>query len=724
MALLQARYSAAAATGPTVVVRRDQRHQYHGRNPMKTARLVLPLAVAGSVLVPVSAQASPGHPDHAAVVRVADGHLTWLIRSGPGGGNADVVFTYGIAGDIPVWGDWNNDGVKTPGVFRDGTWLLKDTRSGGNADRQVSYGRTGDIPVVGDWDGTGGPGLGVVRGTTWLLKQGIATGNADVQFGYGSATDVPVVGDWDNNGSDTPGVFRNGMWLLKNSLSSGNADREVSYGRAGDVPMTGDWAGTGHTGLGVRRATTWLLRNDTNGGNATTQFAYGTATDTPVYTAQRPGSPGPAPSVTGIDWSRFTRPAPTDADSARMTAILRNALRYGLTTWWQAKGFAASTDPYLNFGGTGEAQVRAPANEAMAIAIALRTGAYDPASVGGITAAEATRRATRLASSLAYRHASNSTGGWGDAWQSALWTAYGGFAGWLMWDDLSAADRALVARMVEHEADRFIGYTVPYYRNPAGTITSPGNTFAEENAWNAMVLQLATAMMPNHPRRASWMDKNLELMVSAFARPSDVSRTTVVDGKAVRDWLRGSNIDEDGVVVNHNRAHPDYSTTVSENTQAALVYSLAGQTTPRAALWNADVVYDALVDRNWVAGSTFPPGGTVLAPGGTVYVDGSEHMYYPQGNDWGTARRIQPTLLDVQAAAFGFDRLASTRAPVWERLHGQRVLDMQRRSTDGRTYQAAAEDVYVGREELVAATAAQAWLTKWVVAQDAYRLAP
>jgi hypothetical protein len=356
-----------------------------------------------------------------------------------------------------------------------------------------------------------------------------------------------------------------------------------------------------------------------------------------------------------------------------------------------------------------------PPGEAFALAVALRTGAYRPAAAGGLSAADATQRDVLLIRSLAQAHRASSSGGWGDAWQSAMWAALAGCAGWLMCDRLNTDDRAAVALMVEHEADRF----VTYYRDAAGTIVSVGDTKAEENAWNAMVLQLATAMMPIHPRHSPWMDKNLELMVSASARPSDLSSTTVISRKAVRDWLHGSNIEQDGVVINHRRAHPDYSTTVSENIQAALVYSLAGQATPRAALWNADVVYDALVDRQWAAGTDYPPGGTVQAPGGTEYVRGSERIYYPQGNDWGTDRRIQPTLLDLQAATFGFDRLASVKGLTWQRLRGTRVLQMQQRSTDGRTYQAATEDVYSGREELVAATAAQAWLTTWLTAQQA-----
>jgi hypothetical protein len=511
---------------------------------------------------------------------------------------------------------------------------------------------------------------------------------------------------------------------LKNTLAGGNADQQVAYGRAGDLPMVGNWDGAGGVGLGIYRGHgQWLLRDSVSGGNATTEFAYGTPTDTPVYTTvRRGGSATPVPAVAPIDWSRFTRPAPADADSRRIMQILQNGLRYANTTWWQAKGFDDSDSPFLDLGGTGEIPVRAAANEAFALAVALRTGAYDPAASGGVSTAVATDRTVLLIRSLAHAHVTNTGGGWGDGWQSAMWAAYAGTAGWLMWDELGADDRAFTARMVEHEADRFIGYTVPYYRDAAGTVVSPGDTRAEENAWNAMVLQLATAMMPQHANHPSWLAKGLELMISAFARPSDVTSSTVVSGRPLRDWLRGSNIEQDGVVVNHRRAHPDYSTTVSENIQAALIYSLAGQPTPRAALWNADVVYDALVDRTWVAGTTYPPGGTVLAPGGTVYVRGTEHMYYPQGNDWGTDRRIQPTLLDVQAGAFGFDRLASVAGPVWERLHGQRVLDMQHRSADGRTYQTPSEDTYAGREELVAATAAQAWLTKWTVAQGAYRL--
>jgi hypothetical protein len=257
--------------------------------------LAVPLAACAGMaaLAANPVQASPGHPDRPAVVRAANGHLTWLIRTAAGGGDAQVTFNYGVAGDIPVWADWDNNGTRTPGVFRNGRWLLKNSLGSGNAEVEVAFGRAGDIPVVGNWDGAGGSGIGVVRDNVWYLRQTVSTGIHDVAFSYGTASDVPVVGDWDNNNSDTPGVFRNGVWLLKNSLGSGNADRQISYGTAGDVPMTGDWAGTGDTGIGVRRGATWLLRNDVQTGNATTQFAYGVPTDRPLYTSIRPDTSAP-----------------------------------------------------------------------------------------------------------------------------------------------------------------------------------------------------------------------------------------------------------------------------------------------------------------------------------------------------------------------------------------------------------------------------------------------
>ena len=222
-------------------------------------------------------------------------------------------------------------------------------------------------------------------------------------------------------------------------------------------------------------------------------------------------------------------------------------------------------------------------------------------------------------------------------------------------------------------------------------------------------------MLPEHPRQRLWMHKNLELMISAFARPSDLQSDRIVNGERLGEWLNGSNIAEDGTLVNHGFVHPDYMATVVHNLNATLAYGLAGERTPAAALVNAALVYRALVDLPFAS----PP---FRAPGGTIYLDGSPDLYYPQGNDWGTSRRMHAALLDAQANALGLDAGASTPAAAWEDLHAGRVLEMQARFGDGRTYGASSEDTYSGREQWVAVHAAQAWLTKWLDHAGALRI--
>lgn len=449
-------------------------------------------------------------------------------------------------------------------------------------------------------------------------------------------------------------------------------------------------------------------------------------------------------AVTPINLAAIGTVHPNDADSVRLRGILRNTNRFALTTWYnETKNYDAQTGSYLTFGGTGETNIRPPAAEAFGLAVSLKLGVYQSGNNYNPSppTSEATAKTVRLIGSLAYRHRANSsTGAWGVAgvpgapgsngWQTAHWAAFAGFAGWLMWDDLSITDREYVRKMVESEANRFNTYTVPYYRTAAGAYTTPGDTKGEENAWNAQLLQVATAMMPAHPNYAIWMRKSIELELSATARPVDVNSTTVVNGRPLADWLDGSNANNDGTMVNHDRVHPDYMETIALNAHAGLTYSLARKPTPKAALFNADVIYDAYVDLNFVAGQNPYSGDPRLtrvnaAPGGTIYRDGGSDIYYPNGNDWGTQRRMQFAAMDVLAASFGFDTLASQKGGYWEPLHAQKVLDMQNRFADRRTYtgafnDAGSEDTYPGREEWVAHHAGWAYLARWLKFHNAF----
>jgi protocatechuate 3,4-dioxygenase beta subunit len=124
----------------------------------------------------------------------------------------DHVFHYGTPIDMPVAGDWNGDGIRQIGVFRDGRWNLDMNGDGRftEVDAIVAYGTAGDLPVVGDFDGNGFEEIGVFRAGQWIVdidrnRQMDAT---DKVFELGTAGDKPVVGDWNDDGADDPGIYR------------------------------------------------------------------------------------------------------------------------------------------------------------------------------------------------------------------------------------------------------------------------------------------------------------------------------------------------------------------------------------------------------------------------------------------------------------------------------------------------------------------------------------
>jgi hypothetical protein len=93
----------------------------------------------------------------------AVGVCNWIVDSNGNGAYdaTDAVYSFGLPGDQPVVGDWNQGGRKRIGVFRGGTWILDS--NGNNSydltDLTVFFGLPGDIGVVGKWPvgGTLGP---------------------------------------------------------------------------------------------------------------------------------------------------------------------------------------------------------------------------------------------------------------------------------------------------------------------------------------------------------------------------------------------------------------------------------------------------------------------------------------------------------------------------------------------------------------------------------------
>ncbi len=402
--------------------------------------------------------------------------------------------------------------------------------------------------------------------------------------------------------------------------------------------------------------------------------------------------------------SALTSSVAVPSDTLRAKKILTNANKYAMTTWW--KDVAPSLLAYpINSDEQHNSQdvVRRLSMESFSLSTSLATKTYNQTAVG-VTTATATTRTIQMIDRVASMHVTNHKDGWGACWQSSMWSNYVGRAAWLMWPKLSPALQAKVIRMVNFEADFAAGESTHYLRDASGRVLTAGNT-GSDDSWSAQVIQLALVMFPAHPHTAVWRYSVAHISLASWARPSDTKSTTIVNGAAISKWIDGSNVEQNGAVVNHNRIAPDYSTLIYQNMDAPIVNSLAGMPTPEATIKLIAPVYAAFRTVNYSGTSPY------LAPGGPIYMNNSATIYYPQTSDWGNRQMLPFALVDAETAAYG---IGGTSAATYENLHANEQLAMQARFSDGRTYANNTEYKYVGREEHIAQQAAQLYLTKVV----------
>jgi hypothetical protein len=162
-------------------------------------------------------------------------------------------------------GDWDCDGVDTPGLYRqtDGLVYLSNTNSLTNADIEFIFGIAGDIPIAGDFNGDGCDTVSVFRnGHVFIINQLGADGGAlfaDFDYFFGDPGDTPFTGDFDNDGIDELGLFRETTGLAYFALAHPTggaivADEEFFFGLAGDRVVADDWTNDGTDTVGIFRA--------------------------------------------------------------------------------------------------------------------------------------------------------------------------------------------------------------------------------------------------------------------------------------------------------------------------------------------------------------------------------------------------------------------------------------------------------------------------------------
>ncbi len=237
-----------------------------------------------------AAPALAGTPDTVGTVDPATG--IWALRNEEG---HTARFYYGNPGDAPMMGDWDCDGVDTPGLYRqsDGYVYLRNSNTQGVADIRFFFGNPGDVPLAGDFDGDGCDTVSIWRpseGRVFVINELGANdgglGPAEFDYYFGNPGDEPFVGDFDGDGVDTVGLYRRstGFVYFRNSNAAGVADVSYYYGDPGDRILSGDWDGDGDDTAGIYRPDegTFYLRNSNTQGVADTVIPAGAANLTPV----------------------------------------------------------------------------------------------------------------------------------------------------------------------------------------------------------------------------------------------------------------------------------------------------------------------------------------------------------------------------------------------------------------------------------------------------------
>ena len=109
-----------------------------------------------------------------------------------------VTFEFGQAGDLPVAGDWNGDGIETPGVYRPdvkgGFFLLTDDF---NSSPEITF-AFGNLqqPVAGDWLGVGADNVGLFDSSVGFFLTTNFTADVALAPVFGQPGDLPVAGNW------------------------------------------------------------------------------------------------------------------------------------------------------------------------------------------------------------------------------------------------------------------------------------------------------------------------------------------------------------------------------------------------------------------------------------------------------------------------------------------------------------------------------------------------
>lgn len=222
---------------------------------------------AGSRLLAVEdADADAAWPTDLAIWRPSNGNwilFDSLVRFGEG-----TATQWGMAGDIPVQGDYDGDGKTDFCVYRPSTnvwWVMKSSDGSNYA---VSYGTTGDVVAPADYDGDGKTDIAVFRPSNgnWYVIYS-STGNSATLGQLGSTGDIPAPADYDGDGKADLCVWRYGspsQFIYRRSTD--NQTQTANLGSAStDKPVSSDYDGDGKADFALFNGNVWTILKSSTG---------------------------------------------------------------------------------------------------------------------------------------------------------------------------------------------------------------------------------------------------------------------------------------------------------------------------------------------------------------------------------------------------------------------------------------------------------------------------
>lgn len=199
-----------------------------------------------------------------------DANFMWNVRPSTAAGLSNVAANdqtkqFGLTtSDVPIFGDFNGDGMHDVGIWRNSASTFVSLTGGTLGSGVVGTGATvtgaigsaaWNVPLIGDMNGDGRDDLVLVDTTaafSWVVAFAQPNGQLDwtaghsniAGFGGASFGDVPFLSDTNGDGLDDIGVYRNGQWLVAHTgaggvLTSGISDGANFGGAAGDIPLVG-----------------------------------------------------------------------------------------------------------------------------------------------------------------------------------------------------------------------------------------------------------------------------------------------------------------------------------------------------------------------------------------------------------------------------------------------------------------------------------------------------